>query len=182
MRAATMVAVLTVALSACSVGPTQSTALQSSYAQLTNEQLWSIQGTTSSPAALLYAEAELGSRGQTTYAGRFLGQRTAGTVGRANYSRPSTGQSNRNCSDFPSAGAAQRYFLSQGGPLSDPSDLDRDGDGYACEWGAKLRQVAAAATPRRSVRPQSTGSRCYTGPRGGTYTITSSGGKNYDGC
>ena len=26
------------------------------------------------------------------------------------------------------------------------------------------------------------GKACYTGPRGGTYTLTSSGGKNYSGC
>jgi hypothetical protein len=26
------------------------------------------------------------------------------------------------------------------------------------------------------------GQTCYTGPRGGTYTITASGKKNYSGC
>lgn len=34
-----------------------------------------------------------------------------------------------------------------------------------------------AAVPLPSARP-----RCYVGPRGGTYTITASGRKNYGGC
>ena len=34
-----------------------------------------------------------------------------------------------------------------------------------------------------SAAPRSTGGQtCYTGPRGGTYTITASGRKNYSGC
>lgn len=37
--------------------------------------------------------------------------------------------------------------------------------------------TTAAATPRSTG-----GSTCYTGPRGGTYTITASGRKNYSGC
>lgn len=32
------------------------------------------------------------------------------------------------------------------------------------------------------VPPGPSGSPCYVGPRGGTYTITSSGKKNYSGC
>lgn len=32
------------------------------------------------------------------------------------------------------------------------------------------------------ARPTSTGATCYVGPRGGTYTITKSGRKNYSGC
>ena len=39
-------------------------------------------------------------------------------------------------------------------------------------------QGAAAATPRADGRTPT----CYVGPRGGTYTITASGGKNYSGC
>jgi hypothetical protein len=37
------------------------------------------------------------------------------------------------CSDFGSQAAAQRFFLSHGGPGSDPHNLDADGDGKACE-------------------------------------------------
>lgn len=36
---------------------------------------------------------------------------------------------------------------------------------------------ATGAAPRSAG-----GQTCYTGPRGGTYTITSSGRKNYSGC
>jgi hypothetical protein len=37
------------------------------------------------------------------------------------------------CSDFGSQASAQDYFLSRGGPSSDPDRLDSDGDGIACE-------------------------------------------------
>jgi Excalibur calcium-binding domain len=37
------------------------------------------------------------------------------------------------CSDFGSQASAQDYFLSRGGPSSDPDRLDGDGDGIACE-------------------------------------------------
>jgi len=37
-----------------------------------------------------------------------------------------------------------------------------------------IRVLPVAASP---ARPQ-----CFTGPRGGTYTITASGRKNYSGC
>ena len=37
------------------------------------------------------------------------------------------------CSDFSSQASAQNYFLSIGGPSSDPDRLDADGDGIACE-------------------------------------------------
>lgn len=40
----------------------------------------------------------------------------------------------------------------------------------------------AAAVPRQSAPVQSGGATCYVGPRGGTYTITKSGRKNYAGC
>jgi endonuclease YncB( thermonuclease family) len=37
------------------------------------------------------------------------------------------------CSDFATQASAQSYFLSRGGPSSDPDRLDGDGDGIACE-------------------------------------------------
>lgn len=37
------------------------------------------------------------------------------------------------CSDFATQAGAQSYFLSRGGPSSDPDRLDADGDGIACE-------------------------------------------------
>lgn len=89
--------------------------------------------------------------------------------------------SDRDCNEFSSNLEAQRLFLQAGGPQRDPNDLDRDGDGFACEWGTELRQREAArqAAAQRQI---AAASRCYTGPRGGTYTITASGNKNYDGC
>jgi len=38
-----------------------------------------------------------------------------------------------NCSDFTSRDEAQVTYERAGGPLIDPYDLDRDGDGVACE-------------------------------------------------
>jgi hypothetical protein len=39
----------------------------------------------------------------------------------------------RDCPDFGSQAEAQRFFLENGGPSSDPHRLDRDHDGIACE-------------------------------------------------
>lgn len=41
-------------------------------------------------------------------------------------------------------------------------------------------QTARGLMPSPPTRPA--GPTCYTGPRGGTYTITPSGRKNYSGC
>ncbi len=54
---------------------------------------------------------------------------------------------------------------------------------YHCHGGGRptaqalVPQQRAAAAPSRGGGPV-----CYTGPRGGTYTITPSGRKNYSGC
>ena len=39
----------------------------------------------------------------------------------------------KECSDFFDQNDAQKYFIAQGGPKSDPDDLDMDNDGLACE-------------------------------------------------
>ena len=39
----------------------------------------------------------------------------------------------RDCSDFRNQAAAQDYFISRGGPSSDPDRLDGDNDGIACD-------------------------------------------------
>lgn len=44
---------------------------------------------------------------------------------------PSTGD--YDCSDFYSQEEAQEFFEEEGGPWDDPHNLDRDGDGVACE-------------------------------------------------
>ncbi|PRY78342.1 excalibur calcium-binding domain-containing protein [Yoonia maritima] len=133
-------------------------------------------------------EAELVIRGVRQCYGTNYGRSTAAGLGQSLYTRPSSPLQTTNtsqdldCSNFSSGAEAQRYFLSIGGPISDPNDLDRDGDGLACEYGRQIRQAANYSAPRVSTyRPRSS-SRCYTGPRGGTYTITSSGNKNYGGC
>ena len=94
---------------------------------------------------------------------------------------PSMPTDDRNCEDFQSALDAQRFFTGAGGPQNDPHDLDRDGDGYACEWGTEVRRRAdaEAAAARRRIEAAS---RCYTGPRGGTYTIGPGGDRDYNGC
>lgn len=62
----------------------------------------------------------------------------------------------------------------------------RSGAGTA--YGGSAAPRAAYAAPQASslaasAAPRATGSQtCYTGPRGGTYTITASGRKNYSGC
>ena len=40
----------------------------------------------------------------------------------------------RNCATYANADAAQRDFLSRGGPDRDPRGIDPDGDGFACGW------------------------------------------------
>jgi len=53
----------------------------------------------------------------------------------------------RNCAKYTSPDAAQRDFLSRGGPERDPRGIDPDGDGFACGWDpAPYRTARAAAT------------------------------------
>lgn len=146
---------------------------------------------TTTPRGKLMIEAELAVRGVNQCQGSNYGGSSAAALGSNLYSRTENSSQNlsndlRNCSDFPSGAAAQKFFLAAGGPINDPNNLDADGDGLACEWGAQVRRIAAyrapVATPVRRSTPRSTGSRCYTGPRGGRYTLTASGNKNYGGC
>ena len=39
----------------------------------------------------------------------------------------------KNCGDFFDQDDAQKYYIAQGGPSSDPDELDLDNDGEACE-------------------------------------------------
>ena len=136
---------------------------------------------------LLAVEAELALRGGTC-TGMVL--RSSSRIGSARYSRVPTQTSapvvqgdNLNCSDFTNAAQAQRVFLSAGGPTRDPHGLDRDGDGFACEWGVARAGLWTAPPPVAASFPtRRSGGRCHVGPRGGTYTITASGRKNYGGC
>lgn len=158
-----------------------------------NYELWNSLSATSDTKQIMLIEAELGARGETqsSSGNDYIGRRTSGTVGKSTYGRSGTVSGDRNCSDFATPAGAQRFFLSEGGPVNDPHGLDGDGDGNACEWGKSLQTSVSnhrnyvaqqAAVERRSRARAVASSRCYVGPRGGTYTLTASGNKNYSGC
>jgi hypothetical protein len=155
--------------------------LFSQYEAMNTARLWTLHYVTSAPRELAFLEAELGSRGETHYGTDYLGRNTYSSVGRALYSRVAVAADTLNCSDFTSTAAAQKFFLSAGGPMSDPHGLDRDGDGLACEWGTTIRRIRTTYSISRYPTYHSSGI-CHVGPRGGTYTITASGNKNYSGC
>ena len=118
-------------------------ALAQAYAGEPTETLWKRQATTEDPRELMMVEAELGARAQLADpSGRYLGSRTAAGVGLVTYPRSAPVTGTRNCADFPSAAAAQRTFLAEGGPAVDPDGLDGDGDGNACGWGAQILTVS----------------------------------------
>ena len=156
--------------------------LSARYQTQPTPTLWTLHRTTASPLELAFIEAELGARGETRSGSTYLGRQTASALGRSLYARNRTAAADKDCQDFATSAAAQKFFLAAGGPVTDRHGLDRDGDGLACEWGSTIRQVAA--TQRRPVYrpPVRTGRRCFVGPRGGTYTLTASGRKNYGGC
>lgn len=151
--------------------------------------LWIDHASTSSLELLSHIEAELVSRGEKTFAGDYIGKRTSAYVGRQQYQRSKMTRTSRdtlNCSDFSTELEAQRFFLANGGPVSDPHNLDGDGDGFACEWGTRVSKLAKDA--RRSTRKPPrykpsyrTGYICHTGPRGGRYAIVN-GRKDYSVC
>jgi hypothetical protein len=81
----------------------------------------------SPPASLSYnALKTCRTRGGSACAGYDSGRSLTGAGGLGGSGR------DRNCSDFSSRRAAQRYFLAHGGPARDPSRLDADHDGVAC--------------------------------------------------
>ncbi len=67
-----------------------------------------------------------------------------------------------NCSDFSTWSEAQAFFVSYGGPESDPHRLDRDGDGVACQSlpGAPGDEPTSnpsdSATPTPTPKPEDT--------------------------
>ena len=44
-----------------------------------------------------------------------------------------SGEPDKDCNDFRTQREAQSFFEKNGGPLNDPHNLDRDGDGRVCE-------------------------------------------------
>lgn len=157
--------------------------LSRQFETMSTRALWTQQYISREPLELAFIEAELGARGETASSISFLGKRTGSAYGTQLYVRNGGSSNTMNCSDFSSGAAAQKFFLAAGGPFSDSHDLDRDGDGLACEWGSHIQSVTSQQVARQAVvRPRYTSGRCYVGPRGGTYTLTSSGSKNYNGC
>lgn len=146
----------------------------------------------------LMIEAELAARGIEECGGANIGTQSAAQVGVSRFSRSGSdsgvGGQDYDCGDFGGAAQAQRFFLASGGPSSDPYNLDGDGDGAACEWGTEVRRIASRVRPAPVAVPppapvratpmpvRSAGSGCFVGPRGGTYTVTASGNRNYGGC
>ena len=54
------------------------------------------------------------------------------------------GRFQRNCAKYRTPDAAQRDFLTRGGPLRDRLGIDPDGDGFACGWDPQaFRSVAS---------------------------------------
>lgn len=55
---------------------------------------------------------------------------------------------------------------------------------YHCHGGSRPDAAKNATTASPSPPPSKkvSGQTCFVGPRGGTYTITKSGRKNYSGC
>jgi excalibur calcium-binding domain-containing protein len=51
----------------------------------------------------------------------------------ASTATPATAFRDRDCSDFSSWRAAQKFYRQHGGPRRDPHRLDADHDGIACE-------------------------------------------------
>jgi hypothetical protein len=75
--------------------------------------------------------------------------------------------------------------LAHGGGLdSDGCHTNRKTGDYHCHRGSQSPQntVPGAQRPPSVTPGAGNGPTCFTGPRGGTYTITASGRKNYKGC
>lgn len=69
---------------------------------------------------------------------RLLSCLTAGLVALAGlvvigFASPAVAVPDRDCSDFDTQRQAQKFYLDQGGPKSDPHRLDADDDGRACD-------------------------------------------------
>lgn len=79
-------------------------------------------------------------------------------------------------------------FAHGGGLNAEGCHNNRKTGDYHCHGGQGARpgqskDSASGASTSKTVPPGNGGSpTCFTGPRGGTYTITKSGRKNYGGC
>ncbi len=79
--------------------------------------------------------------------------------------------------------ACELAIAHPGGTDAQGCHTNRKTGGHHCHGGKKTAAAAPtapAAAPVASAKGG--GPTCYVGPRGGTYTITKSGRKNYTGC
>ncbi len=60
----------------------------------------------------------------------------------------------RDCGDFSTQAAAQRFFIEQGGPSSDPHRLDGDSDGVACDSNPCPCSASTSQPAPTPARPQ----------------------------
>ncbi|GAB2745605.1 thermonuclease family protein [Nocardioides pakistanensis] len=69
---------------------------------------------------------------------------------------PAHAVGDKDCSDFGSQKAAQLFFISNGGPFSDPHRLDADGDGVVCESlpGPYYFGTSAPTAPKPAPKPE----------------------------
>ncbi|MFN7505107.1 MAG: YHYH domain-containing protein [Limnobacter sp.] len=78
-------------------------------------------------------------------------------------------------------------FAHGGGLNSEGCHTNRKTGDYHCH-GGKSKSAGLSSNQGKqnknfsSLTPRSLPSGCYVGPRGGTYTLTKSGRKNYGGC
>lgn len=72
------------------------------------------------------------------------------------------------------------YHCHRAQQVSVPSTLQSGTDAPGSNAGS--RRYPAQPGKHNVQTPAAASPVCYTGPRGGTYTLTSSGRKNYSGC
>lgn len=86
---------------------------------------------------------------------------------------------------------AAETFGHGGGLNADGCHTNRKTGDYHCHRAPAMQPVQPTPAQRALVTPlpvsaapptHGSSPTCYTGPRGGTYTITASGKKNYGGC
>lgn len=69
-----------------------------------------------------------------------------------------------------------------GGTDAQGCHTNRKTGDHHCHGGKKTAAAAPVAPPAQAAQVKGGGPTCYVGPRGGTYTITKNGRKNYAGC
>ena len=160
------------------------------YQYLSTPTLWGELSRASDTKEIMLIESELAVRGQTRSPDgtEYIGRRTAGTVGRTTYSRmvdnmaAGSGASpgnDKDCSDFSSGAAAQRFFIAEGGPTRDPHRLDGDGDGNACDWGSPSAQACRIMERKSDPVPSGLQRGASQLPAVSTRTITDRPGARY---